>query len=102
MKCSLLMTAREDRRAPRDRVVPGRRRSDSNSEVTSADPDASAETGDEYGAFPRLTTEQIRMLESYGERGRTHTGDVLYRAGDSNCDFFVVILEGTVASVVRD
>ena len=83
-------------------MVSGPRKSDSNFGVTSADPDASAETGDEYGAFPRLTAEQIHTLEAYGERRHTHTGDVLYRAGDANCEFFVVIIEGTAASVVRD
>ena len=51
-----------------------------------------------YGAFPRLSDEQIAALETVGERRRVKPGDVLYREGDGNCDFFV-ILEGKVAVV---
>jgi thioredoxin reductase (NADPH) len=56
------------------------------------------ETPDLYGAFPRLSAEQIARLETRGERRETHAGDVLYREGDSHCDFFVV-LAGLVAIV---
>jgi thioredoxin reductase (NADPH) len=56
------------------------------------------ESPDLYGAFPRLSDEQIRALETVGERRRVEPGDVLYREGDGNCDFFVV-LEGKVAVV---
>ena len=56
------------------------------------------ESPDLYGAFPRLSDEQIRALETVGEHRRVGPGDVLYREGDGNCDFFV-ILEGKVAVV---
>jgi thioredoxin reductase (NADPH) len=54
------------------------------------------ETPDLYGAFPRLSREQIATLEKVGEHRRVSPGEVLYREGDGNCDFFV-ILEGRVA-----
>ena len=56
------------------------------------------ESPDVYGAFPRLSDEQIAALETVGERRRVKPGDVLYREGEGNCDFFV-ILEGKVAIV---
>ena len=59
---------------------------------------ALTESPDVYGAFPRLSDEQIAALETVGERRRIKPGDVLYREGDGNCDFFV-ILEGKVAIV---
>ena len=43
-------------------------------------------------------TTQIKALETVGERRRVEPGDVLYREGDGNCDFFV-ILEGKVAVI---
>ncbi|HEX3801965.1 MAG TPA: FAD-dependent oxidoreductase [Solirubrobacteraceae bacterium] len=59
---------------------------------------ASTETPDPYGAFPRLSDEQIAALSSVGERRRVNQGDVLYREGDGNRDFSV-ILAGKVAVV---
>jgi thioredoxin reductase (NADPH) len=59
-----------------------------------------SETPDLYGAFPRLSEEQIAKLAPFGERRRVEKGDVLYREGDGHCDFFV-ILEGLVA-VIED
>ena len=59
---------------------------------------ALTESPDVYGAFPRLSDEQIAALETVGERRRVKPGDMLYREGDGNCDFFV-ILEGKVAIV---
>ena len=59
---------------------------------------APTESPDLYGAFPRLSDEQIKALEMVGERRRVQPGDVLYREGDGNCDFFV-ILEGKVAVI---
>ena len=56
------------------------------------------ETPDLHGAFPRLSDEQIARLAAHGDRRPTQRGDVLYREGDPQCDFFV-ILEGTVAMV---
>jgi thioredoxin reductase (NADPH) len=59
-------------------------------------PEVLSETPDLYGAFPRLTSEQIEALTAYGERRRTRSGELLYREGDPESDFFV-ILEGKVA-----
>jgi thioredoxin reductase (NADPH) len=56
------------------------------------------ETPDREGAFPRLGDEQLSELESLGERRKTTKGGVLYRAGERNRAFFVV-LEGLVAIV---
>ncbi|MFE3270651.1 cyclic nucleotide-binding domain-containing protein, partial [Streptomyces sp. NPDC059215] len=53
------------------------------------------ETPDRYGAFPRLTAEQIQDLGAHGERRRTTEGDVLYREGEPFREF-LVILGGTV------
>jgi thioredoxin reductase (NADPH) len=65
-------------------------------QATSNDPPV--ETEDASGAFPRLSPAQIRGLESQGERRPTKRGDVLFREGDVQHDFFV-ILEGKVAIV---
>ena len=54
------------------------------------------ETPDPYGAFPRLTEEQVAALQTVGERRSVRPGDVLYREGEGSDDFFV-ILEGKVA-----
>jgi thioredoxin reductase (NADPH) len=56
------------------------------------------ETPDRYGAFPRLSDQQIQALARRGERRPTQPGQVLCREGDRGCDFFVV-LEGRVAVV---
>jgi thioredoxin reductase (NADPH) len=55
-------------------------------------------TNDDPEAYPRLDDRQIARLAAKGERLRTQVGDVLFQAGDSTCDFFV-ILEGKVAIV---
>src|ERR671912_106390 len=44
---------------------------------------------------PRLRTDQIELLKRYGETRRTEVGEVLFRAGDTDNDF-VVVLEGEV------
>jgi thioredoxin reductase (NADPH) len=44
---------------------------------------------------PRLRTDQIEILKRYGEIRKTEVGDVLFRAGDTENDF-VVVLEGEV------
>jgi thioredoxin reductase (NADPH) len=44
---------------------------------------------------PTLNEDQIEVLSRYGETRRTEVGQVLYRAGDTTNDFFVV-LEGEV------
>src|SRR4051794_36465991 len=56
------------------------------------------ETPDLYGAYPRLTPEQIERLAALGVRQETQAGDVLYREGDTDCEF-ILILEGKVAIV---
>jgi thioredoxin reductase (NADPH) len=56
------------------------------------------ETPDLYGAFPDLSEGQIAMLIERGECRMTRVGEVLYREGDLNYDF-VVILEGKVAVI---
>jgi thioredoxin reductase (NADPH) len=67
-------------------------------ELTAPEPGPPAETPDLYGAFPRLSQAQIEALSTHGHRRRTQPGEVLFREGDSNCDFFVV-LSGKVAIV---
>jgi thioredoxin reductase (NADPH) len=56
------------------------------------------ETPDLHGAYPRLTEAQLAALAEGGTRRSTRAGDVLYRAGDTTYDFYV-ILEGKVATV---
>lgn len=65
------------------------------SEPSPAIPD---ETPDLYGAYPRLTEHQIGALAAGGERRPTRAGEVLYREGETQQQFFVV-LSGTVAIV---
>jgi thioredoxin reductase (NADPH) len=57
-----------------------------------------AETPDLQGAYPRLSDAQIAALASQGQRRATDSGEILFREGDRNCDFFVV-LGGKVASI---
>ena len=54
------------------------------------------ETADVFGAFPKLTDEQVESLKVEGKA--TARGEVLFREGDLTCDFFV-ILSGLVAIV---
>ena len=60
-----------------------------------------AETPDPYGAYPRLSPEQIEALEAHGTRRETTAGEVIFRAGDKSYDF-VVVLQGLVAIVEPD
>jgi thioredoxin reductase (NADPH) len=57
-----------------------------------------AETPDLHGAYPRMDDAQIAALGALGQRRTTQPGEVLFREGDRNCDFFVV-LAGKVAAV---
>ncbi|MDH6124837.1 cyclic nucleotide-binding domain-containing protein [Kitasatospora sp. GP82] len=57
-----------------------------------------APTPDPYGAFPRLTDDQIAVLSASGQRRQVREGDLLYREGEPSREFFVV-LSGTVAVV---
>jgi thioredoxin reductase (NADPH) len=56
-----------------------------------------AETPDRDGAFPRLGEGQIEALAARGRRSSTVIDERLYRQGDSNYDFFVV-LEGLISA----
>ena len=60
--------------------------------------DATAETPDTEGAFPRLRDRQIAELEPYGKRRATREGEVLFCQGDRHYDLYVV-LSGCVATV---
>jgi thioredoxin reductase (NADPH) len=64
--------------------------------VSATEPAPLVETPDTHGAFPRLTEDQIASLARHGERRATQPGEVLFREGDEQYDFFVV-LEGKVA-----
>jgi thioredoxin reductase (NADPH) len=59
--------------------------------VDGSEPAPSVETPDRYGAFPRLTEDQVQALAACGERRPTRAGDVLFREGDRDYDFFVVL-----------
>ncbi|MDW5593125.1 FAD-dependent oxidoreductase [Conexibacter stalactiti] len=58
------------------------------------------ETPDPHGAYPRLGAEQIELFAGVpgAARRRTDAGEVLYREGDRDVDFFVV-LDGAIAAV---
>jgi thioredoxin reductase (NADPH) len=56
------------------------------------------ETPDLEGAHPRLNDAQVSSLAPLGQRIATRPGDALFREGDRDYGFFVV-LDGTVASV---
>ncbi|MBZ6139502.1 FAD-dependent oxidoreductase [Streptomyces olivaceus] len=56
------------------------------------------ETPDQYGAFPRLSPEQLQVLSTHGERRRTAENEVLYREGEPFREF-LAILSGTVEIV---
>ena len=47
---------------------------------------------------PTLNEDQIEVLSRYGETRKTEVGQVLFRAGDTTNDFFVV-LEGEVEMI---
>ncbi len=44
---------------------------------------------------PTLREDQLAILRRYGQTRKTEVGEVLFRAGDTSCDF-MVILEGEV------
>lgn len=48
------------------------------------------ETPDD-GSYPRLTVDQIAILERHGTRRTVEPGDVLFREGDPGYDLFVVL-----------
>jgi CRP-like cAMP-binding protein len=58
----------------------------------------SMETPDLQGAYPRLSDAQVAALTALGERRAAQPEEVLFREGQRNGDFFVV-LAGNVAVV---
>ena len=60
-----------------------------------------AETPDVYGAYPRLSDDQVAVLESGGARRTVGTGETLVREGE-RADYFFVILAGKVAVSIAD
>ena len=60
-----------------------------------------AETPDSYGAYPRLTADQINRLTALGQQRIVQAQEYIFHAGDRNCDFYVV-LSGTIAVVEPD
>jgi thioredoxin reductase (NADPH) len=61
-------------------------------------PDRVEETPDLQGAHPRLSEAQIAALAALGHRRATRPGEILFRQGQRDCDFFIV-LAGNVAVV---
>src|SRR5215211_4955733 len=47
---------------------------------------------------PKLREDQIEVLKRYGQTKQTEVGEVLFRAGDAENDF-IVVLEGEVEVV---
>src|SRR6478609_2626535 len=60
-----------------------------------------AETPDIYGAYPRLSDDQIAPLEAGGARRAVKAGEMLVREGERS-DYFFVILSGKVAVSTAD
>ncbi|MFJ9801626.1 FAD-dependent oxidoreductase [Streptomyces wuyuanensis] len=56
------------------------------------------ETPDIYGAYPRLSDDQVARLAERGQRRAVDAGDVLIREGE-RCETFYVVLSGSVAIV---
>lgn len=60
-----------------------------------------AETPDMYGAYPRLSADQVAILEEGGARRTVAAGETLVREGE-RADSFFVILSGKVAVSIAD
>jgi thioredoxin reductase (NADPH) len=71
------------------------------SEVWTLTGAAVAETADRYGAYPRLTDDQISALEASGTRRSSAAGETLVHEGKRTDDFFG-ILSGKVAIIATD
>ena len=65
---------------------------------STSEPRELTETPDLNGAYPRLDEAGIAALAPLGRRRRVQPEEVLFREGDRDCQFFVV-LAGMVASV---
>jgi thioredoxin reductase (NADPH) len=66
--------------------------------VTPEQQESLPETPDRYGAYPRLSDDEVAALARHGERRHVDAGDVLFREGDESYGF-IVILSGKVAIV---
>jgi len=66
--------------------------------VTDVEVGQSRETPDVDGAYPRLSELQIHELARYGRPRLTHAAEVLYQAGDVDCEL-IVVLSGLVAVI---
>ncbi|MCV7345905.1 FAD-dependent oxidoreductase [Mycolicibacterium rhodesiae] len=73
------------------------------SEVTAEERESTslAETPDIYGAYPRLSDDQIATLEAGGARRAVETGEILVQEGKRS-DYFFVILSGKIAVSTTD
>lgn len=60
-----------------------------------------AETPDIYGAYPRLSDDQIATLEEGGARRTVNMGETLVREGERS-DYFFVVVSGKVAVTSTD
>jgi Na+:H+ antiporter, NhaA family len=76
----------------------GRLRGGMTREAAPLELDDLVESPDEHGALPRLSEQQIGVLERFGERRRVAAGEPLFGAGEPGADF-VVVLSGMVAMV---
>lgn len=66
------------------------------------EPSQLAETPDVYGAYPRLSADQVATLEAGGAKRSVMAGETLVREGERT-DYFFVVLSGKVAvSTVDD
>jgi thioredoxin reductase (NADPH) len=65
---------------------------------STSEPRELVETPDLNGAYPRLDEAGIAALAPRGRRRRVQPEEILFREGDRECEFFVV-LAGMVASV---
>jgi thioredoxin reductase (NADPH) len=63
--------------------------------MTMTDTAAVTESPDSYGAYPRLSADQIEALAARGDRRDVAPGDVLIQEGEPS-DRFLVILRGSV------
>src|SRR4051794_32851268 len=66
--------------------------------MSDVDLDQFHETPDVSGAYPRLSELQLNELALRGRRRQTHSGEVLYEAGDVDCELLIV-LSGLVAEI---
>src|SRR5580692_9531140 len=61
-----------------------------------------AETPDVYGAYPRLSDDQVATLEAGGARRTVSQGELLVREGERADDFFIILSGKVAVSIVDD